>query len=134
MNKPPILGGSSMIVSLTLISRAQDVGILVHVHLLQLFTCWSEVLARVELAWLLREHLADDTGHSQSSITVDVDLANSTGSCPAKLLLWNANGVFELATILLDHLNVLLGYRGGSVQNDGEVRKLLFNLFEDVKA
>ena len=55
---------------------AEDVDDLVDVHLAHLLAGRLEVLARVEVARVLGEVLADGTGHRQAGVGVDVDLAD----------------------------------------------------------
>ena len=56
--------------------RTEHVHNLVNVHLLHVLTSWLEVLAWVEVAWVLSEMLADSSSHGKTRVRVDVDLAN----------------------------------------------------------
>jgi len=93
----------------------------------------AEVLARVELARILGEHLADQRGDGQASVGVDVDLAHGRGGRPAELRLAHAHRALPLASIGVDHLHKLREHRGGAVQHDREAREPPGHLVEDVE-
>lgn len=65
---------------------AEYVGDLVLVELCHEVASWTTVLAGVEFAGFLIEYFAYSGGEGQTAIAVDVDLANGTGGCLAKLL------------------------------------------------
>ena len=104
-----------------------------HIELLQLVTSGTQVLAGVELSRVVNEDLAYSSGHSQTAVRVDVDLANSALSSLAELLLGNTYCVLQSTTVSVDDLHVLLGNRRRTVQNDGEAGQLLLDLLEDVE-
>ena len=104
-----------------------------HVELLQLVASRTQVLAGVELGGLLNHHLAHGSGHSQTAVRVDVDLANGALSSLAQLILGNTDSILQGTTELVDDLYILLGNRRRTVQYDGEARELLLDLSQDVE-
>ena len=48
--------------------RTEHVHNLVNVHLLHVLTSWLEVLAWVEVAWVLSEMLADSSSHGKTRV------------------------------------------------------------------
>ena len=70
---------------------------------------------------------------SQTGVGVDVDLANSALCSLAELLLGNTNSVGQLASVLVDDVDILLRNRRRSVEHDGEAGELLLDLFQDVE-
>jgi len=93
----------------------------------------AQVLAGVELGGLLGEDLANGSGHGQTRVGVDVDLANGAGGSLAELLFGDTYGVGELTAILVDDVDFFLGYAGGTVEDDGETGELLHNGVEHVE-
>ena len=102
----------------------------------QLFdVCTSrlQIFSGVELVGMLVEELTDGTGHSQTEVRVDVDLTNSGSGSLAELLLGNTDSAGHCTAVLVDHLNVVLGNGGRTVQNDGETGQLGNDLLQDVE-
>ena len=93
----------------------------------------SEVLARIEVARILCEVLADRSRHSETQIGVDVDLAHSHLCGFAEHLLRNTDSVGHLAAVLVDLLDELLRNGGRAVQYDREARQTVGNLLKNVK-
>lgn len=87
---------------------AEHVDDLVRVHLDHLIACWSAVLAWVELAWLLGEHLAHGGCEGEAAVGVDVDFANGAVGSLAELFLRDADGIREFATVGVDDVHILL--------------------------
>ena len=83
---------------------------------------------------MLVEELTDSAGHGQTQVGVDVDLTNSAAGSLTQLLLGDADGVGHLASVLVDHLHVLLRHGRRTVENDGEAGQTLDDLVQDVKA
>jgi len=94
----------------------------------------SEVLAGVVVLRVVDKVLADSSGHSKTTIRVDVDLANGALDSLADLVLGDADSVLDLSTVLVDGGNMLLRDRRRAVENDGEARDADLDLVEDVKA
>ena len=120
-------------VKLCFARAAEDVSELVADDLLDIRTGGLQILARIELVGMLVEELADRAGHSETEIGVDIDLANGKLRRVTELLLRHADGVGHLAAVRVDHLNVLLRYGAGTVQNDREAGKPLGNFLKNVK-
>ena len=104
------------------------------VHLLHVLTRRGEVLARIEVAGILREVLADGGRHREARVGVDVDLADGTLGGLAELSFRNADSVRELAAELVDRVDLVLGNGGRSVKNDREAGELLLDGLEDVES
>ena len=105
-----------------------------HIEFLELFASWAEVLAWVELVRAVSHELADSSGHSETAIRVDVNLANSRAGSLAELLLRDSDRVFQSATVGVDSLDILLWNRRRAVENDRESREFLLDFVEDVEA
>ena len=118
---------------LELVVRAEDLDDLVDVELLHRVARRSEVLARVEVLWMLGEVLADRRRHREARVGVDVDLAHRALRRLAQLLLGNADRVGELAAELVDRVDVLLRDAGRAVEDDREAGELLLDGLEDVE-
>ena len=103
------------------------------VELLHRLARRSEVLARVEVLWMLGEVLADRRRHREARVGVDVDLAHRALRRLAELLLGNADRVGELAAVLVDRVDVLLRDAGRAVEDDREAGELLLDGLEDVE-
>ena len=93
----------------------------------------AEILAGVKFGGLLGENLAHGSGHGQTAVRVDVDLAHRALGSLAELLFGDADSVGELAAILIDGVNFVLGYRRRAVEYDGESGELLHNGVEYVE-
>ena len=105
-----------------------------HVQLLERVASWAEVLAGVELSGVRSEDLADSSGHSQTAVGVDVDLADSALRSLTELLFGDTDSILESTTELVDRSDFVLRYTGRTVEYDGEARDLLFDLSEDIEA
>ena len=110
---------------LGLAGAAQNVHQLVANQFLDVGTGGLQVLTRIELVGMLVEELTDGAGHCKTQVGVDVDLADGQGSCLTQLLFGDTDGVGHLAAVGVDHLDVLLGNGGRTVQNDGEAGQTL---------
>lgn len=88
--------------------RSENLFDLVLIELDHEVTSRSAVLTRVELTRFLSEYLTYGCCEGQTRVRVDVDLANSALGCLAELLLRNTYCVRQLATILVDHVNIFL--------------------------
>ena len=87
---------------------AKNFLVLAHVHLGKLCAGFTKVLAWVEPVWVLNKEAADGAGHDHTAITVDVDLADGRLGGFTELVLWDADGFWHVAAVLVDHLDVLL--------------------------
>ena len=114
--------------------RAEDVDDLVFVELLERLTSWTEVLTWVKFSWVFSEDLTYSSGHSQTTIRVDVDLADGALRSLTELLFGDTDSILEGTTELVDRSDFVLRYAGRTVEYDGEARDLLFDLSEDVEA
>ena len=124
----------SSLVFLGLAVAAQNVDQLVLDHLLDGGASGLQVLAGVKLLGMIVEELTNRTGHSQTQVGVDVDLADGQAGCLAQLLFGNTDGVGHLAAVGVDHGNIVLGNGGRTVQNDGEAGQTLGDFFQNVEA
>ena len=104
------------------------------VHLLHVLTRGSEVLARIEVAGILREVLADGGRHREARVGVDVDLADGALGGLAELRFRNADRVGKLAAELVDRVDLVLGNGGRAVKNDREAGELLLDGLENVES
>lgn len=91
------------------------------------------VLARIEMLRMSHEVLADTSRHSETQIGVDVDLADCGFCSLAELIFRDADSIVELATVVVDDLDVLRDNGGSTVQDDRELRNLLLDLSEDIE-
>jgi len=103
------------------------------VELDEVVTGVSEVLTRIVVLRVVDKVLADSSSHGKTTIGIDVDLADSALDGLADLVLGDTDGVLDLATVLVDGLDVLLRNRGRTVENDGEARDALLDLVEDIE-
>ena len=97
------------------------------VELLHVVAGRTQVLAGVELCGLRGEDLTDGGGHGQTRVGVDVDLADGALGSLTQLLLGNTYGSFQRTAVLVDRVDLLLGYGRRSVEHDGEARELLLD-------
>ena len=94
-----------------LVVRSQHVSDLVLVHLLHLITSRTTVFTWVELTRFLVEYTTNGGSEGQTRVRVDIDLANSTLRSLAELLLRNTYCIRQFATMLVDHIHILLWNR-----------------------
>ena len=71
------------------------------VEFLHQVTCRTAVFTWIELTRFLSKYFTNGCCESQTAIRVDIDLANSTLGCLAQLLLWDADGSLQRATIFI---------------------------------
>lgn len=83
---------------------------LVLVELLHVVAGRAEIFAGVEFLGVLGEGLAHGGGHGQTRVRVDVDLADVHLGSLAELLFGDTDCVGELATELVDGVDLVLGY------------------------
>ena len=81
------------------------------VHLLHILTSGLQILTGIEVAGILCQVLADGSGHGQTAVAVDVDLADGRLRSLTQLLLGNTYCIRQLATKLVDGVNLVLRYR-----------------------
>ena len=113
---------------------AKHVDDFVLVELLHVVAGRTEVLAGVELSGLLGENLAHSGGHGETAVGVDVDLANGALGSLAELFFGDTDGIGELAAIFVDGVDILLRYRAGAMEHDGESGELLHNGIENLES
>ncbi len=104
------LYGAKLLKLCEFVVGAEHVGDFLAVHFDHHIASGAAVLTRVELSGLLSEGLADASGKGEAAVGVDVDLADGALGGLAELLLGDADGVGELAAILVDDVDVLLWY------------------------
>ena len=104
-----------------------------HVEFLHALAGGLEIFAGVKLCGLLGEGLADCGGHSETAVAIDVDLADCALGGLAELLLGDADGLLEGATVSVDGIDLFLRHGAGAVEDDGEAGELLLDCFEDVE-
>ena len=78
------------------------------VHLLHVLASGLQVLARIEIAGLLVEVLADGCGHGKTAVRVDVDLADCALAGLAELLFGNTYCIGQFAAVSVDGVNFVL--------------------------
>ena len=118
----------------SVVGGAEHVDDFVLVEFLQHVAGGTEILAGVEFRGLFHEDLADASGHGETAVGVDVDLADGGLGSFAELVFADADGVLQLAAVLVDHLHVFLRDGGGAVEDDRESGDALFDLLQDVEA
>ena len=92
-----------------------------------------EVLPGIKVIRMLGEVLADNRGHCQTDIGVNVDFANCTAGCLTELFFRNADGTGHVAAVLVDDLHEFLRNRGRTMQYDRESGQLLGTFFEHIE-
>ena len=97
-------------------------------------TAVGEVLARVEMFRMLCHVLTDAGSQAETEVGVDVDLADSHGSCFAELVFRDADSVSQVAAVFVDDLDVFRYDRRCAVEDDREARQAFGDFFEDVEA
>ena len=89
---------------------AEHIHNLVDVHLLHVLASGLQILTRIEVSRMLGQVLADGSGHGQTRVGVDVDLADSTLRSLTQLLLGDTDGGLEVATELVDGVDLVHGH------------------------
>ena len=79
------------------------------VELLHVVAGRAEILAGVKFGGLLGENLAHGSSHGQTAVRVDIDLAYRALGSLAELFFRDTDSVGELAAILVDGVNFVLG-------------------------
>ena len=95
-------------------------------------TARLEVLARVKLAGVLGEDLADGAGHGHPVVGVDVDLAHPVLDATLDLLHRHAPGLGHLAAVLVDDVLEVLRHAGGAVHDQVGVGQAAVDLLDHV--
>ena len=114
--------------------RAEDAFDLVSDDVMDELTAVGEVLARVEMFRMLCHVLTDAGSQAETEVGVDVDLADSHGSCFAELVFRDADSVSQVAAVFVDDLDVFRYDRRCAVEDDREARQAFGDFFEDVEA
>jgi len=91
-----------------------------------------QVVARVELFRLLRERFANRAGDRESVVGVDIDLANAGADAALNLGHRHAVGLFDLAAVLVDDANEILGHRARPVHDEVTVRDVPMDLLDAI--
>ena len=117
-----------------LVVRTKNFNDLVFIKLLHVVASWTEILTWVEFSRVFCEDLTYSSGHSETAVRVDVDLADSALRSLTELLFGDTDSILEGTTELVDRSDFVLGYAGRTVEYDGEARDLLFDLSEDIEA
>ena len=77
--------------------------------------------------------LTDAGSQAETEVGVDVDLADSHGSCFAELVFRDADSVSQVAAVLVDDLDVFRYDRRCAVEDDREARQAFLKTSEDVR-
>lgn len=115
-------------------SRTKDFTVLAGVHGSKVSAGFTKVLTWVEPVWVFCEALTNSAGHDHTAIGIDVDLANCGFRGFTKLVFWDTDCIWHLATIFVDHLDIILWDGGGTVKNDWETWELLLDFVKDIEA
>ena len=94
----------------------------------------AEVLSEIEVVGVFKEMFTDGSGAGDAEIGVDVDLADSHGSCFAEHFFGNTDRVGHFAAELVDDCNAILRNGRCAVQDDRETGQAFADFFEDVEA
>ena len=90
-----------------IVGRLQSVGAVQHVahlvgnHVLDSLTSGLQVLTRIEIAGVFYEVLADGSGHSQTQVGVDINLANAEFAGAQQHIFRNALSAVQFATVFI---------------------------------
>ena len=79
-----------------------------NVHLLHVLASGLQILTGIKVTGVLCKVLADSSSHSQTRVRVNIDLANCALRSLAELLLGDTYCVGQLATELVDGVNLVL--------------------------
>ena len=82
---------------------------LVAVEINHVLASLTTVLTWVEVLWVLSQCLTNASGEGKTRVRVDIDLANGALRSLCELLLGDTYSVWQLATVLVDDVNILLG-------------------------
>ena len=108
-------------------SAAQHVAHFVSHQFFHLGAGRGQILARIKLLGILSQHLADGGGHGHAQVGVDVDLGATDPARDFNVRLGHARRVFaHLAAVFVDFLCDVLGYAGGTVEDEGIVTETGF--------
>ena len=91
-----------------LVVRMKNILDLVAIEINHVLTSLTAVLTWVEVLWVQSKCLTNTCCESKTRVRVDVDLANCALRSLSQLLLWDTNCVWQLATVLVDDINILL--------------------------
>lgn len=94
----------------------------------------AEVLSGIEVVGVFKEMFTDGSGAGDAEIGVDVDLADSHGSCFAEHFFGNTDRVGHFTAELVDDRNAILRNGRCAVQDDRETGQAFADFFEDVEA
>ena len=95
---------------LDLVVRTENVYDLMSYHVLDGLSCRLQVLARIEVRWILGKILTDVSCHCETDIRIDVDLADCRSCCLTELLLRDADSIRHVSAVFVDHLYEFLRY------------------------
>ena len=87
--------------------RTKHIHDLVDVHLLHVLTSGLQILTRIEVSRMLSQVLTDGSGHGQTRVGVDVNLADSTLRSLTQLLLGDTDSGLEVTTVLVDGVDLV---------------------------
>ena len=119
---------------LHLVVGTENIDDLVSDHLLDLVSADLKVLSGVKDRGIVCEDASDTCRHGKAYIRVDVDLADRHLCGTAELILGDTDCIGHLAAETVDLSNSRLSDGGGTVENDRESGKSLFDLFKDIEA
>ena len=104
------------------------------VKVLHVLTSLTTVLTWVEVLRMFIKCLTNASSKGKTRVRVDVNLTNSTLSSLTELILWDTYSVWQLTTVFVDDVNILLRNRRRTVENDWEAWELLLNSCENVES
>ena len=87
--------------------RTEYIHNLVDVHFLHILTGGLQILTRIEVSRMLSQVLADGSGHGQTRVGVDVDLADSALRSLTQLLLGDTDSGLEMTSKLVDGVHLV---------------------------
>ena len=78
------------------------------VHLLHVLASGLQILTRIEVVGMLSQILTNGSGHGQTAVRVDVDLADSALRSLTQLLFGNTYCIGQVAALLVDGVHLVL--------------------------
>jgi len=108
-------------------SAAEDIADLVADEFLHLGAGSNQVFARIEFLWILGHDLADAGGECEAEVGVDIDLGAAGAAGDFNVSFRNASGILaELAAVLVNFGDEILGHAGGTVEDQGVIAETGF--------
>ncbi len=105
----------------------------VHIKFLQFIASRSKILTRIEFFGLRPQYSSHGGCHRQTTVGIDIDLANRRFGCLAELLFGNADRVFQFAAIFVDFIHILLRNGRRAMKYNGKSRYTFFYFFQYIE-